>query len=140
MYSTDDQDSEAENNQYDVSSDNSRGKSKFSYTRINNKMENMIAGPYQVDFSKPYKPIFICFVDIMFGISFLVFTNLYLWDQIPYDTPFQITEILPDAIWYQIVFFFKIFFDIVYLRKFLKDGKRFMNRSKSTTKLFWFRI
>jgi hypothetical protein len=42
--------------------------------------------------------------------------------------------------WYQIVFLGKIFFNIIFLRYFLKDGKKFINRSKSTANLFWFRI
>ena len=91
MYSTDEEkaqedvlDNNNENLTESVMQD--EGKHKFridpkkQYQKINSKMENIIAGPYQVEFYKPYKPIFICFVDIMFGISFLVFTNLYAWE------------------------------------------------------------
>ena len=47
------------------------------------RLENFTSGPYQVDFNKPYKPIFICFLDLIFGITFFYGSLLYYWEMIP---------------------------------------------------------
>jgi len=39
-------------------------------------------GPYQVNFQQLYKPIFICYVDIMFAIAFFFGSIIYFWMRI----------------------------------------------------------
>lgn len=51
-------------------------------------LNDITSGPYQVDFKKRYKPIFVCFIDLIFGYSFMMGSLYYYWSQIPDEYSF----------------------------------------------------
>ena len=100
----------------------------------------MIGGPYNVDITKPYKPVFICYLDLMFSITFFTFSTLYYWTQI--NTSDKIdnwSSFIPSRIlWFNLILGLKFFADIGYLRA--NSTKEELNRSKSVGRFFWFRL
>lgn len=99
-----------------------------------------LGGPYSVELSKPYKPVYIVFLDLTFALTFFVFSVLWYWAKLSQDEligrfydfiPVRIT-----VIWF--ILFVKFFFDIFYLTK--RFGTDKLNRSEVTSYLFWFRI
>jgi hypothetical protein len=98
-------------------------------------------GPFQVEFKKPYKPAFVCFMDLIFAISFMAINLLYFWDQLLLEqkTNTDYNQFLPVRIIFFMVFFYlKFLLNISYLILFF--DKTSLNRSRSTGGLFIFRI
>lgn len=67
--------------------DNSSNHSNHSHrqtgiTKINQKAAELIGGPYLVELGKPYKPIFICFIDLNFAITFIIGSTLFFWNRL----------------------------------------------------------
>jgi len=97
-------------------------------------------GPFNVDLSKPYKPVFILFVDLIFAVTFLVFTLLSYWNDLDYQQPInELSTFLPLIIvLYLVILFLKFFLNAMYLIFCFEESK--LNRSSSTGSLFWFRV
>jgi hypothetical protein len=98
-------------------------------------------GPFQVDLQKTYKPIFIVFCDMIFGITMTIYTIGYYWTRIQdriVDTGKDLSDFIPSSIIYYLVMFnLKTFAGVAFL-KWFKKGK--VNKSESTGDLFWFRF
>ena len=79
MWSTDDEPEEGESE--------SASHVSFSDIEFNLRKESIfrkeavsiIGGPFNVDIRKPYKPVMICFVDLIVALSFFNFTLMYYW-------------------------------------------------------------
>ena len=99
-----------------------------------------VGGPYNVEYKKPYKPVFIVFLDMIFAISFFSFTTLYYWTKIESNEKVEnwTTFINKTVLWFDLILILKIPVDIFYLQQFAKPKD--MNRSKSTQQFFWFRL
>lgn len=97
-------------------------------------------GPFQVNFSKRYKPVFICFIDLVISISFAFFAFIFFLMKLQFEEGIQeIVNFMPLQIGlFMILFFFKFFLNIFYLAIICETKN--VNRSKSTSGLFWFRI
>lgn len=94
-----------------------------------------------VDRMKPYKPIFICFIDLIFAITFIISSMLYFWCKLDLNmkTVDSYKDFMPRRVfYYDLIFLFKFFLDIFYLRMVFPKKK--LNSSTSTSSLFWFRI
>lgn len=46
---------------------------------LDQKAEEFIGGPYQVERRKVYKPIFLCFIDLIFAITLIIGSILFHW-------------------------------------------------------------
>lgn len=101
----------------------------------------MIGGPFFVDLSKPYKPVFIIFLDLMIAISFLSISFLYYftyWAK-QEDELTSFWDMMPRRIsFYNLILFSKFVVDLAYLVVSTKNES--LNRSSSTSSLYWFRI
>ena len=97
-------------------------------------------GPFNVNIKKPYKPVFICYIDLIMAISFLAFTLLVYWNDLNIEMQHKdLSNFLPvRVIIYQVMYFIKFFIGIFYLVICFDDKK--LNRSHSTGCLFWFRV
>ena len=105
-----------------------------------------ISGPYNIEPSKPYKPVFIVFLDMIYTITFVMVSLMYYWVNIPND------HVKLD--WSMFGDFFTFIPGNVYIMwlvlacknlgntAFLacKYGKDKANRSIVTTNLFLFRV
>lgn len=100
----------------------------------------MIGGPYNVNIVKPYKPVFVCYLDLMFAITFFTFSTLFYWTKIDVNSKTQNWKnFIPATIlWFDLILSLKFFADILYLR--LRTSKEALNRSSSLEKFFWFRL
>jgi hypothetical protein len=110
-------------------------------TMLESRAEVLIGGPYQVEISKPYKPIFICFIDMIVAITFIISSILWFWTllDIEMKTVEMWSKFMPRrVILYAALFLLKFLADVFYLR--LCFPKKELNRSSSTSSLFWFRI
>ena len=74
-------------------------------------------GPFQVNFSKPYKPVFICFIDLVISISFALASFIYFLMKLDFDEGIQeIVNFMPlQIVLFSVLFFFKFFLNIFYL-------------------------
>jgi hypothetical protein len=97
-------------------------------------------GPFEVDFRKPYKPVFICFVDIAIFVTFTFSSFLFFWSKRQVTDSFhEIKSFMPiQVIVFVLLFFFKFLFDVFYL--VIVTSINNINRSKSTNGLFWARF
>ena len=104
------------------------------------KDKQYLGGPYRVEFSKPYKPVFIVYLDLMLAITFFTISLMWYWSKLLGDTPLsEFSEFIPiriTVIWF--VLFIKFFFDVFYLSQ--RFGSDKLNRSEVTSYLYWFRI
>ena len=85
---------------------------------LNSKAEELLGGPYLVEMGKPYKPIFICFIDLIFSITFIIVSILFFWSRldITAKTVDEWRNFMPRrVIIYDILFLFKFFSDVFYL-------------------------
>lgn len=99
-------------------------------------------GPYHVEFAKSWKPIFICYVDAIFAITYFTFVVLHYWTQIGVNAQIhEIFDFMPKRIVaFMIILTVKFFADLIALKCFSKSTPQDLNRSKTTERLFWFRI
>lgn len=99
-----------------------------------------IGGPYSVVLAKPYKPVFIVYLDLIFAITFFTISVLWYWAKLYEDELIsKIDDFIPVRImilWF--ILFIKFFVDIFYLSK--RFGSDKLNRSEVTSYLYWFRI
>ena len=94
-----------------------------------------------MEMSKPYKPIFICFIDMIFSITFIIASILFFWSRLDISTRTdeEWRNFMPRrVIIYDCLFLTKFFADVFYLR--ICFSKKELNRSSSTSSLFWFRV
>ena len=47
--------------------------------KLNARIEDEIGGPYYVNVQKPYKPVFILFIDLITAITYTNMTILFSW-------------------------------------------------------------
>jgi len=97
-------------------------------------------GPFNVDVRKPYKPVFICYVDLIIAITFFSFTLLTYWNDLNVDQSIHdfYNFLPPKIVLFQVLLFIKFFIDVFFLVICFDD--KVANRSHSTGSLFWFRV
>ena len=106
------------------------------------QMMRDLGGPYEVEIRKPYKPVFICFVDLWFAISFCVFQMMrFVLGLKPGAISGQTQFMSFASVVNQLSFFIKFGFDLLVLHCLKKKGNsNNMNHSASTTKLYGWRL
>lgn len=99
-----------------------------------------MGGPYSVEISKPYKPVYIVFLDLCIALTFFVFSIMWYWSKLHDDDPIgEIDIFIPSRIiiiW--VILFVKFFADIIYLH--YRFGTDMLNRSSVTPYFYWFRV
>jgi hypothetical protein len=100
---------------------------------FNQKKESEIQlknGPYQVDFMKPYKPIFICYIDLLITIITFFIVMIYDWNNIKINknTYEDFDNVISqDQILGILFLLFRFILDILYLKIFTKQNE--LNKS-----------
>lgn len=100
MFSTDDEQCPGDHDGYsddfsDGGSNSGQSATRFPKNTLEplnkNKGENELfqsrnvkyfGGPYQVDVRKPYKPIFICMVDLIVALTFMIISIMQYWSKL----------------------------------------------------------
>ena len=49
---------------------------------MDKKAGEFIGGPYITEINKPYKPIFICFIDLIVAITYILLSLMYSWNKL----------------------------------------------------------
>ena len=133
MYSTDDED-------FNEFANDNHSESQSVMSHVSSSPQSFVGGPYSVTISKPYKPVYIVFLDLAIALTFFIFSVMWYWSKLKDDDPItQIDIFIPSRIiiiWF--ILFVKFFADIVYLR--MKFGIDMLNRSSVTPDLYWFRV
>ena len=102
-------------------------------------------GPYNINPSKPYKPVFIVFLDMIVTITFVMVSTMYFWieieasDIVHWKTFYKFFSFIPTKVsilWF--VLAGKNLGNVAYLA--CRHGKDKANRSTVTTGLYFFRI
>jgi len=103
-------------------------------------------GPYNINPSKPYKPVFIVFLDMIVTITFVMVSTMYFWVEIDaadkvedWSQFYKFFTFIPNKVtilW--VVLMGKNLGNVAFLA--CKHGKDKANRSSVTTGLFLFRI
>lgn len=79
MWSTDDEQEEGES---ESASHVSVSDLEFNFRKesfFRKPLIPLIGGPFNVDIRKPYKPVLICFVDLLIALTFFNFTIMFYW-------------------------------------------------------------
>lgn len=90
---------------------------------MSRKFDKNLGGPYEVQCSKPYKPVFVCFVDLYFALIFLFGTCVRQLLELPRGAYTSMTTYMPlTQVIYLVGFFLKFIFDLVVLHFLKKKG------------------
>jgi hypothetical protein len=107
------------------------------------KIDRNLGGPYEVQLSKPYKPIFIVWADLMFAIINLTVGLIAIIVSFERGANFATNgkDLIPGTYTMLLLcFFVKFFYDLLVLQFLTKKRDTNMNHSASTSKLFGWRI
>lgn len=106
-----------------------------------------IAGPYNINPSKPYKPVFLVFLDMIITITFVMVSTMYYWVEIDNTEQTKWSKgefrkfftFIPSNVYILwVVLAGKSLGNTAFLA--CKYGKNKANRSSVTTNLFLFRV
>ena len=98
-----------------------------------------LGGPYDVEITKPYKPLFIIFCDLLISISYFAVLVSVVYNKIDYITLYsEFLGLLPEYVWLlMVMFIIKNFAGITYSICKARGG---LNKSSKTYGLFMFRV